>query len=375
MNEKLDIDVKTLKPFTKFIYTIGELPTSYLVSMTYEEQLIWLCNYLTKTVIPTINNNGEAVKEVQDLVLKLQEYMNNYFDNLDVQREINKKLDEMAEDGTLTSLISNYVQPLIDEQNNKINTSINEQNNRIDGLNNVVTSVASGSPAGVYETLTALTNANPDHSRIYVVTSTNHWYYYNTTSNEWTDGGLYLSNQTPLTNKIETDVEINRDLLTNTETSQRLILEVEDFMNNYGLVAKGGASTWSTNAGSWAIGAISTSQILKENVIKFNSSESAFEFLQSGNYQIIVSGRFNDTASATTSVSVAVGIAIKTSSGTSSSTTDTNIYNSWQDNNYRLTGYFNRIMYIEAGTKIKPKIFSQTNNTFKECIIQIIRLK
>ena len=179
MNEKLDIDVKTLRPFTKFIYTIGELPTSYLISMTYEEQLIWLCNYLTNTVIPTINNNGEAVKEVQDLVLKLQQYMNNYFDNLDIQREINKKLDEMAEDGTLTSLISNYVQPLIDEQNNKINTSIEEQNNRINGLNNVVTSVASGSPAGVYETLTALTNANPDHTRIYVVLSTNHWYYYN----------------------------------------------------------------------------------------------------------------------------------------------------------------------------------------------------
>ena len=242
MNEKLNIDVKTLKPFTKFIYTIGELPTSYLVSMTYEEQLIWLCNYLNKTVIPTINNNGEAVKEVQDLVLKLQEYMNNYFNNLDVQREINKKLDEMAEDGTLTSLISNYVQPLIDEQNNRINTSIEEQNNRINGLNNVVTSVASGSPAGVYETLTDLINANPDHTRIYVVLSTNHWYYYNTTSNEWTDGGLYLSNQTPLTNQIQTDVEINRELLTNTETSQRLKLEVEDFEIG-GIVSSTGVPT------------------------------------------------------------------------------------------------------------------------------------
>ena len=173
--------------------------------------------------------------------------------------------------------------------------------------------------------------------------------------------------------KINPDIKIGNQNFSFSELVLK-ILEVEDFMNNYGLVAKGGASTWSTNAGSWAIGAISTSQILKENVIKFNSSESAFEFLQSGNYQIIVSGRFNDTASATTSVSVAVGIAIKTSSGTSYSTTDTNLYNSWQDNNYRLTGYFNRIMYIEAGTKIKPKIFSQTNTTFKECIIQIIRL-
>ncbi|MBQ1550716.1 MAG: SGNH/GDSL hydrolase family protein [Bacilli bacterium] len=110
MNEKIDIDVKTLKPFTRFIYTIGVLPTSYLMSMTYEEQLVWLCNYLSQTIIPTINNNAEAVKEVQDLVLQLQDYINNYFDNLDVQEEINNKLDEMAEGGELTEIIAQYLQ-------------------------------------------------------------------------------------------------------------------------------------------------------------------------------------------------------------------------------------------------------------------------
>ena len=110
MNENLEKEVKTLRPFTRFIYTIGELPTSYLMSMTYDEQLIWLCNYLTKTVIPTINNNAEAVKEVQDLVKELQDYMNNYFDNLDVQEEINNKLDDMAESGQLTEIIAEYLQ-------------------------------------------------------------------------------------------------------------------------------------------------------------------------------------------------------------------------------------------------------------------------
>ena len=109
MNEKIDIDVKTLRPFTRFIYTIGELPTSYLMSMTYEEQLIWLCNYLKETVIPTVNNNAEAVKEVQDIVMELQDYINNYFDNLDVQEEINNKLDEMVEAGTLQEIISEYL--------------------------------------------------------------------------------------------------------------------------------------------------------------------------------------------------------------------------------------------------------------------------
>lgn len=109
MNEKLDIDVKTLKPFTKFIYTIGVLPTSYLMSMTYEEQLVWLCNYLSQTIIPTINNNAEAVKEVQDLVTELQDYINNYFDNLDVGEEINNKLDEMAESGYFENIVKSYI--------------------------------------------------------------------------------------------------------------------------------------------------------------------------------------------------------------------------------------------------------------------------
>ncbi len=94
--------VKGLKPFTRFLMTIGELPSSYLVSMTYEEQLLWFCNFLQNTVIPTINNNSEAV-------IELQEFVSNYFDNLDVQEEINNKLDEMAESGELTEIIAEYL--------------------------------------------------------------------------------------------------------------------------------------------------------------------------------------------------------------------------------------------------------------------------
>ena len=109
MNEDLNIDVKRLKPITRFIYTIGVLPTSYLMSMTYEEQLIWLCNYLEKTVIPTINNNGEAVKEVQEFVIELRDYVNNYFDNLDLQSEVDNKLEEMYENGQLQSLIEQFI--------------------------------------------------------------------------------------------------------------------------------------------------------------------------------------------------------------------------------------------------------------------------
>lgn len=110
MNNEELIDVKTLRPFRRFIYTIGELPSSYLMSMTYEEQLIWLCNYLKETVIPALNNNGLAVEELQAKYIELKSYVDNYFEDLDVQDEINNKLDEMALDGTLENLIGQYIQ-------------------------------------------------------------------------------------------------------------------------------------------------------------------------------------------------------------------------------------------------------------------------
>ena len=97
--------VGKLTPFAHFCCTIGNLPTSYMISLTYEEQLLWLCQYLEKTVIPAVNTNAEAVAELQNLYIQLKEYVDNYFTNLDVQEEINNKLDNMAQSGELAELI------------------------------------------------------------------------------------------------------------------------------------------------------------------------------------------------------------------------------------------------------------------------------
>ena len=137
MNEEIEINVRKLRPFTRFIYTIGELPTSYLMSMTYEEQLIWLCNYLSQTVIPAVNNNAEATEELQNLFIELQEYVNHYFDNLDVQEEINEKLDEMAQDGSLTNIIKNYVDPRFNEYTNELNNEFNSYKNEVNSQINL----------------------------------------------------------------------------------------------------------------------------------------------------------------------------------------------------------------------------------------------
>ena len=106
-----EIEEKTviLPPFQHFIMTVGEIPTSYLESMTYYEMLVWFTNYLGNTVIPAINENGEAVTELQNLFVELQTYVNNYFENLDVQEEINNKLDDMVEDGTMNQIINQEI--------------------------------------------------------------------------------------------------------------------------------------------------------------------------------------------------------------------------------------------------------------------------
>lgn len=114
-----------LNPFARFCCTIGNLPTSYMTSLTYEEQLMWLCDYLQNTVIPAVNNNAECVKELQELYVKLKNYVDNYFNNLDVQKEINNKLDKMAEDGTLDKIIN---QDIFGNLNQKVNTLSNTVN-------------------------------------------------------------------------------------------------------------------------------------------------------------------------------------------------------------------------------------------------------
>lgn len=185
--------------FKKLIMTIGNLPSSYVESLSYYECMLWLCNYLETTVIPTVNNNGEAVEELQSLFIELKTYVDSYFENLDVQEEINEKLDEMAEDGSLTNLIKDYVDPIYEEFEESINNTVGDLTTQITALQNTVGSLSIDPPLFVDST-----SSMTDTSKVYVLTSSGNIYTYNGTT--WVDSGLTYGVNDLLFNGVPTAV-------------------------------------------------------------------------------------------------------------------------------------------------------------------------
>ena len=148
--------------FTNYIFKA--IPLAFDESMSYYETLCGLLYYLKNTIIPTVNNNADAVAELQTLYEELRTYVNDYFTNLDVQKEINIKLDAMVEDGTLENILAKYIDNNLKRiynslellkqadlsENIKVQTlgyySINDGG----GANYIIRNVA---PTGYYETL------------------------------------------------------------------------------------------------------------------------------------------------------------------------------------------------------------------------------
>lgn len=87
--------------FTRYI--AKTIPLAFDEAMSYYECLCALLEYLNKTIVPDVNNLNTGLSE-------LYSYVEHYFDNLDIQEEVNEKLDEMASSGELAELISQYLE-------------------------------------------------------------------------------------------------------------------------------------------------------------------------------------------------------------------------------------------------------------------------
>lgn len=190
-------DLKTIEtvdtsPFKRLCMTIGELPASFVDSMTYYECLAWLVNYLQNTVIPAVNNNAEATEELQTAFVTLKNYVDHYFDNLDVQEEINNKIDEMVQSGYFDQIFAEYVTPQLTALDNKINTTSSTLNAKIDNTSEVLNErIDDIAEKGITPLVAADVSGMTNQGRIYVNSTDGHWYYY--ANNQWNDGGLYQS--------------------------------------------------------------------------------------------------------------------------------------------------------------------------------------
>ena len=77
-------------------------------AITNYELLCKVVDYLNKT-INNVDVLNDEVKEYINKFNELKAYVDNYFNNLDVQQEINNKLDQMAQDGTLQIIIDQFL--------------------------------------------------------------------------------------------------------------------------------------------------------------------------------------------------------------------------------------------------------------------------
>ena len=93
--------MKKLSPFKW--YCLENFPFMEAYIDAYDEY------QLLAKLFEIVNKNNDKVNEMGIQVEALTEFVNTYFDNLDVQEEINNKLNDMAESGELAEIIAQYL--------------------------------------------------------------------------------------------------------------------------------------------------------------------------------------------------------------------------------------------------------------------------
>ena len=109
MSDNINFDYKNLSPFKWFVLENFPFIEADFDALT-EWQLFCKIGKEINKIIDSQNIVGEQAENLTNAFNSLSNYVNNYFENLDVQEEINNKLNEMVEDGTLETIISKYIE-------------------------------------------------------------------------------------------------------------------------------------------------------------------------------------------------------------------------------------------------------------------------
>lgn len=125
-----------ISPF--ITYCKATLPTVFGDELSYYETLCSLTNFLNDVIIPQFNElekntndfENDMTNKYNELLAvwkQLQEWVTGYFDNLDVQEEINMKLDEMAQSGELRNIMEPFftdIQQSLSSLQNQVNSLV-----------------------------------------------------------------------------------------------------------------------------------------------------------------------------------------------------------------------------------------------------------
>lgn len=202
-NFKPDLEgYKPLRPFNLFIKNNFPFIENTFEALDTYGLLCKIVEYLN-TVIDNTNTMESNVTALSGAFNQLNDYVAHYFDNLDVQEEINNKLDEMATTGVLQGIVDNYF--------SAVTNSIERINNNVSNLDNKISNAVNMSPIPVSNT-SDMTNT----SKTYVLTTTGKWYYYN--GSAWTIGGDYQSSSVS-NNSIDL-INLNNSITTNEVVSE-----------------------------------------------------------------------------------------------------------------------------------------------------------
>lgn len=120
--------------------TIGNLPTSYWESLTYEEQILWLQKRLNDDIIPVINEMTEFIKNYDSSIDDLQEQIdviNRYIAGFDRKiEEANQNTIDQLE--TELSIVERQLRDLITTNFNILKEYVDEQDNILEEkINNI----------------------------------------------------------------------------------------------------------------------------------------------------------------------------------------------------------------------------------------------
>lgn len=100
---------KNLSPFKWFVLENFPFIEADFDAITNWQLFCKLGEEMNK-IIEKVNQAGEQTENLTNAFIDLQNYVNDYFENLDIQTEVNNKLDEMATGGELAELIGQYLE-------------------------------------------------------------------------------------------------------------------------------------------------------------------------------------------------------------------------------------------------------------------------